>query len=181
MGEFVWKGTRYVGRHTPLVTRDTWDRVQDILSGRAPRRKAPRVKRDFAFSRLVRCGACAAEGLRFLLVGEIKKERYVYYRCEECKRRRRAVHVREEAIVRAFVEAWNDAARDPDIRNAIVAAAVLANDCDDESVALELPELLAVFQEPGSAAFRRRLVEQLHSNSVWRDGSLRVGWRNRTQ
>ena len=171
MGEFDWKGTRYVGRHAPLVGRNVWDCVQDILSGRAPRRKAARTRRTFAFSGLVHCGTCATDGLSFLLVGELKKERYVYYRCEECKRRHRAVYVREEAIVRAFMDVWSDAARDPAVRDAITAAAVLADEAGDERSALELAEVLVSFDEAGSTAFRSRLTRTLHSNSVWKDGA----------
>ena len=104
MGEFEWKGRCYPGIHPPLVSRDAWDRVQDILSGRArPRRR--RRRHELLFSGIVNCGRCAAEGRQFLLVGEVQKERYVYYHCEECRRRGRAEYVRQEVIVRAFLEA----------------------------------------------------------------------------
>lgn len=104
MGEFEWKGRCYPGIHTPLVSRDAWDRVQDILSGRArPRRR--RRRHELLFSGIVNCGRCAAEDRRFLLVGEVQKERYVYYHCEECKRRGRARYIRQEVLVQAFLEA----------------------------------------------------------------------------
>jgi len=105
MGEFDWNGKRYLGVHAPLVPRDVWDRAQELLSGRAPRHRQPRRHREFLFSGLIHCGCCAQEGRSFLLVAEIKKERYVYYRCEECKRRQRAEYVREERLVEAFVGA----------------------------------------------------------------------------
>jgi len=102
---------QYQGTHEPLVTRETWDRAQEILTGRAPwhKERKKRRRRQFTFSGLIRCGTCADEGMSFLLVPEIKKERYIYYRCEECKRRRRAVYIREEKIVKAFTAALSTA------------------------------------------------------------------------
>ena len=104
IGEFDWKGVRYRGSHEPLVSRTLWETVQNLLGRRAPRHRV-RQRHEFAFSRLVRCGRCRDEGRRFLLVAERQKRRYVYYRCEECKRRRRAEFVREERLVEAFGEA----------------------------------------------------------------------------
>ena len=53
-GEFVWKGRIYKGRHTPLISVDLFERVQDALNSRQ-RKKLRRAKNDFAFRR-----SCAA-------------------------------------------------------------------------------------------------------------------------
>ncbi len=42
-GEFVWKGRIYKGRHTPLISVDLFERVQDALESRQ-RKKLRRVK-----------------------------------------------------------------------------------------------------------------------------------------
>jgi site-specific DNA recombinase len=68
--------------------------------------KAKRRRHDFAFSGLIACHACGCA-----VVGEIKKQRYVYYHCTgyadkcqgnpaSCRRR----HVREEALEARFTE-----------------------------------------------------------------------------
>ncbi len=75
MGDFDFAGTTYQGVHAPLVTRECWNRVQQLLDARADN-KTRKVKHDFAFTGLVRCGHCGC-----LMVGEIKKGRYVYYHC----------------------------------------------------------------------------------------------------
>ncbi len=54
-GYFVWKGELMKGSHTPLVTKETWDRVQNILSGR--HFKHPR-QNNFFFMRLLKCPDC---------------------------------------------------------------------------------------------------------------------------
>ena len=141
MGEFDWLGVRYLGTHEPLVSRKTWDRVQEILTGRAPwrRKRKERQRRQFSFSGLIRCGTCADEGLSFLLVAEIKKECYIYYRCEECKRRRRAVYIREEKIAEAFTAAL--AAADLDPAKLAHAASALQGDGTMDSHQLEIDQL----------------------------------------
>ncbi len=73
--EFDWNGMTYPSAHEPLVTRDRWNRVQELLDARAEN-KTRKVKHEFAFAGLVRCGHCGC-----LMVGEIKKGRYVYYHC----------------------------------------------------------------------------------------------------
>jgi len=74
-GDFDWDGTTYVGTHEPLVSRETWQRVQDLLDARGKNRTR-KVKHDFPYTGLVHCGHCGC-----LLVGELKKGTYVYYHC----------------------------------------------------------------------------------------------------
>ena len=243
MGEFDWRGVRYRGSHEPLVSRRIWDQVQDTLTGRVPRRRT-RQRHTFAFSRLVQCGLCRDEGRRLFLVAERQKKKYVYYRCEECKRRRRAVFVREEHLVEGYARARATLQLNREVRAAIANAigepdtvptndgelalvrlrvehadlkarielayddrlagridaatfdvradrwrariAELAREIEDHDciadstdgdAKLELGELADIFRETTEPLLRRRLVESLHSNSVWRDGSLHVEWR----
>lgn len=105
MGEFDWDGVRYEGTHEPIVTRDLWEKVQDLLGSRATNCRLTQT-REFAFSGLVYCGTCRALGGDYLYVGQIKKERYTYYHCEECRRRGRPVtYLKEERLVQAWTEA----------------------------------------------------------------------------
>ena len=56
-GEFEWKGTMYQGTYEPLVGKNTWDRVQDLLDARQESRHRKMIH-DFTYSGLVRCGHC---------------------------------------------------------------------------------------------------------------------------
>jgi site-specific DNA recombinase len=98
MGEFEWNGRIYLGKHQPLVTSDLWKRVQGVLDSRHAK-KQRRVKHDFAFSGLIACGHCGCS-----IVGEIKKQRYVYYHCTGHKGRCDEPYVREEIIETQFSE-----------------------------------------------------------------------------
>lgn len=96
MGEFEWNGRLYQGSHLPLVTRDLWERVQDMMDGRNAS-KHRRVKHDFAFSGLIACGHCGCS-----IVGEIKKQRYIYYHCTGYKGKCEEPYVREEVLEEKF-------------------------------------------------------------------------------
>ena len=100
--EFEWNRKDLIkGKHEPLVSSEMWERVQGVLDGRFAR-KAKRGRHDFAFSGLIAC----AQGCGCAVVGEIKKQRYVYYhftgyadKCRDnpalCCRR---FYVREEVL-----------------------------------------------------------------------------------
>ena len=79
--------------------------MQGVLDGRFAK-KAKRGKHDFAFSGLIACHACGCA-----VVGEVKKERYVYYHCigyaDKCQGNPaicRRHYVREEALEKQFTE-----------------------------------------------------------------------------
>jgi DNA invertase Pin-like site-specific DNA recombinase len=104
-GWFEWNGKLIEGRHEALIPVELWERVQGVLDGRFAR-KAKRGKHDFAFSGLIACAQCGCA-----VVGEIKKQRYVYYHCTgyadkcagnpaSCRRK----HVREETLEAQFTE-----------------------------------------------------------------------------
>ncbi|WP_235512353.1 MULTISPECIES: recombinase family protein [unclassified Sphingomonas] len=97
-GEFEWLGKRYQGTHEPLISVELWSRVQGILDGRHTKR-VQGVEKDFLFTGLVHCGHCGC-----LLVGDIKKQKYIYYRCSHAKRKCPDPYVREEALVELFRE-----------------------------------------------------------------------------
>ncbi len=81
-GLIVRNGESYAGAHTPMISRDEFERVQELL-GRPNRRHHKRYL--FAFTGLIRCGECSA-----MITAEEKVNRYgsryVYYRCTKRKR-----------------------------------------------------------------------------------------------
>ena len=97
-GDFDWNGRTYRGTQVPLITKDLWDHVQTILDRRFAN-KHRKVKHDFAFSGLISCGHCGCS-----LVGEIKKQRYVYYHCTGWKGRCPEPYTREEALEEQFTD-----------------------------------------------------------------------------
>ncbi len=84
-------GETFSGLHPPMVTREEFDRVQDIL-GR-PGRPRPK-KHSFPFTGLIVCGLCGGS-----ITAEVHTKpsglKYVYYRCS---RQKANVVCREPAI-----------------------------------------------------------------------------------
>ena len=74
-GEFVWKGKTYVGKDPTIVSKAVWRRCQERLDGFPDTRPAAR---DFAFQGLLSCAHCGAA-----ITAELKKKKYVYYRCAQ--------------------------------------------------------------------------------------------------
>ena len=77
VGEIIHAGATYPGRHRPMVTDAEFERVQSRL--RKPGRPRP-SRHHFAFTGLIRCGACGGT-----VTAEHKTNaygaRYVYYHC----------------------------------------------------------------------------------------------------
>jgi site-specific DNA recombinase len=104
-GRFDWDGKTYQGSHEAIVPAELWERVQDMMDGRSAR-GTKKGRRNFAFSGLIVCHACGCA-----VVGEIKKERYVYYHCtgyaDKCEGKPascRRKYIREEVLGAKFTE-----------------------------------------------------------------------------
>jgi len=63
----------FQGAHPPIIEKRLYDEVQAVLRGR---RVPTSATHDLFARRLIRCAACKAH-----LIGELQKQRYVYYRC----------------------------------------------------------------------------------------------------
>ncbi|MES2416286.1 MAG: recombinase family protein [Patescibacteria group bacterium] len=74
MGSIRWNDVVYGnGLHTPLVSKELFDKVQYMLT----RKKAPHYKRHvFKFSKMIECGECGGS-----ISGEIQKG-FIYYSCK---------------------------------------------------------------------------------------------------
>ena len=124
MGDFEWNGRVYKGAHEPIVSRELWERVQEVLEGRHAKRHR-RVKHNFAFSGLISCGHCGCA-----IVGEMKKQRYVYYHCSGYKRKCPEPYVREEALEGQFTELLHRLTFDAEVLDWV--REVLSQSHDDE-------------------------------------------------
>ncbi|MBY0110240.1 MAG: recombinase family protein [Candidatus Babeliaceae bacterium] len=91
MGDFVWKGQRYEnGSHEPIVSKELFHKVQTIL--RNPHKSKSR-KGLFPYTNLIKCGICGCA-----LTAEIKKEKYVYYRCSGYKGNCKQTYLKQEVL-----------------------------------------------------------------------------------
>lgn len=81
-----------------MVSLDLWESVQAVLDGRSHVRDQTE-ERGFLFPGLITCGHCGG-----MLVGDIKKQKYIYYRCSRYKGNCKEPYVRQEKLLEQFVD-----------------------------------------------------------------------------
>jgi site-specific DNA recombinase len=87
------------GTHTPMVSKELWDRVQAHLSSRPGKHRE--TKHLFPYGAgLMTCGKCGCT-----ITAELKKSRFVYYRCTGYREAHPLEYVREEALTEQFAGA----------------------------------------------------------------------------
>jgi site-specific DNA recombinase len=88
MGIVVWEGRRHVGRHQPLVSQDTFDQVQALLTSARVSGDRPQVHEHYLRGTVV-CAECLGR----LLYGRHKgrSSHYEYFSCINRAARRRQV------------------------------------------------------------------------------------------
>ena len=94
-GALPWKGQLFRGKHEPVISKALFDRVQERLHGRA----LGKTKRSFPYRGLLTCGYCGCG-----ITAEIKKGKYVYYRCTYGRGECEQPYRREEQLSR---ELWS--------------------------------------------------------------------------
>jgi len=96
-GSFLWKGKLYKGIHQPIITKQQFDRVQAVLSGKGHSYQVS--KNGFAFNNLLRCGVCGCK-----VLGEQKKGKYTYYHCTFSKGRHgsKGSYLKENRLAELF-------------------------------------------------------------------------------
>jgi DNA invertase Pin-like site-specific DNA recombinase len=89
-GSFYWDGKLYPGTHIPLISYTLFDQAQAAFrSHNQPKYK----KRAFAFGGLLRCAYDDCT-----VTAEIKKNRYIYYRCTGYRGKCALPYFREEEL-----------------------------------------------------------------------------------
>lgn len=58
MGDFVFKGVRYAGKHEPIISRELWQNVQRTIKNKTTKTSN---KRDFLFSGMFKCSHCGCK------------------------------------------------------------------------------------------------------------------------
>lgn len=90
IGMFYFNGELYQGSHEPLISRELFERVQQVMArhGHAHTKR----KHLFPFIGLLRCGECGCA-----ITAELQKGHH-YYRCSKKKRPCSQRYLREEAL-----------------------------------------------------------------------------------
>jgi len=98
-GHFRYSGEMYEGRHTPIVEKRLFDKVQEVVKLRGRIQKAK--KEPTALCRLMKCGECGCSITAEAITKRQKNgnvHRYVYYRCTKKRGPCSQSYVREEVL-----------------------------------------------------------------------------------
>lgn len=94
LGNFVFRGQHYTGKHEPLIDIETFEKVQKAFK----KDSKPDMYRQhqFLFAGMFKCEACGSA-----ITGEIKKGKYIYYRCgnkdHNCPNK--SIYVKEQELM----------------------------------------------------------------------------------
>lgn len=96
----VGSGQWYKGAHTPLITKELFDLVQQKLSDNF-QNSGPNNK-EFAFTKLITCGNCSS-GItaeeKFKNLKDGGRSRHVYYKCTRSKNQTCLNRINEQALI----------------------------------------------------------------------------------
>jgi DNA invertase Pin-like site-specific DNA recombinase len=95
-GDFIWGGNLYSGIHPPIVTKELWDRVQQVFE---EKHRGTSGKRRYAYCGLLRCADCGCA-----ITAETQKQKYIYYHCTLNKGKHNNIYVREEELEAQYTE-----------------------------------------------------------------------------
>ena len=111
IGQFEWSGRTYQGTHPPLITHELWAQAQAVLCGH----NRPKYgKHEFAFRGLL---TCAHDNCT--VTAEIKKNKYVYYRCSHGRGPCDLPRFREQEIAERLGHVLRDVSIPPEVARAI--------------------------------------------------------------
>ena len=91
-GDFLYKGILYKGQHKPIVSKELWDKANEVLGGEHRPRST-----NFAFSNMLRCERCDCS-----ILAEQKGDN-IYYHCS-LKRKKHSMkkYLKEEKMIEQF-------------------------------------------------------------------------------
>lgn len=84
----------YPHRHEPIISHETFERVQKVRLSRS-QKPFQTVAKPFIFRGLITCGNCHC-----LVTPEIKKEKYIYYSCTNAKKICQRDYVNEDIFLK---------------------------------------------------------------------------------
>ena len=108
-----WSGKEYEGKHTPMVTREEFARVQQVIAGRNRSVVHQKVRPEFPLRGLARCDACGHPVTGAFTRG--RSRRYPYYVCQHTSCAKRGKSHPAEAVHGEFEQFLDSVAPEPEI------------------------------------------------------------------
>ncbi len=113
-GTFIWNGKQFPGTHEPIISQELFDKVQMKFGNSG---KPKYNSKEFAFKGILTCGHCGCT-----MTAEIKKGKYIYYRCTNGKGKCEQDYIREEKLSEIMAEVVSQIRIAPEIAERIRSA-----------------------------------------------------------
>ncbi len=163
IGQFQWEDKLYNGTHTPLISYELFERVQDVFRGH----NRPKYRnREFAFAGLL---TCAHDNCT--VTAEIKKGKYTYYHCTGFRGKCGLPYFREEELANRLGAILKDIHIPDEILAQLNKSLLGDRDREREAVQREQERLQHRLVE------LRRRIDQAYVDKV--DGKIPVGFWQR--
>lgn len=185
-GEFeypVGSGNWYTGKHTPIITKELFDKVQSTINENfVPKTES----KEFAFTKLIKCGHCGS-GIsadeKFKKLKDGGTNRHVYYFCTharniDCKNS----PINEQTLISELVELMDKVDLDEiGIRSRIEQeiarfnkfnAGVLGNKQQSNSTEIDIRNYTKYLLKEGTIIEKRELLSCLKSKLILRDKKI---------
>jgi DNA invertase Pin-like site-specific DNA recombinase len=178
----VKSGNFYTGKHTPLITKELFDIVQQQVKSQVIKSEG----KEFAFTRLMTCGLCgsgisADEKFKKLKNGTVN--RHVYYGCTKSKDRNcKCGYINEEDLLNQFEQLLDKINLDEiGIKEKIkleverfkkFQRVILRNKNKIEVGDIDIRNYAKYILKEGSVLEKRELLGNLRSKIVYKDKTL---------
>jgi DNA invertase Pin-like site-specific DNA recombinase len=175
IGRFEWSGQTYQGTHPALISPELYSQVQAVLCGH----NRPKYgKQNIAFRGML---TCAHDDC--MVTGELKKNKYVYYRCTGYRGKCALPRFREEEIAEKMGHVLRDVSIPAEVVEAIAASlqrvhAQLRNESEQKRARLERE--LAALHAHMDAAYLDKLDGKIsldfwqRKQADWQHEELRI-------
>jgi site-specific DNA recombinase len=165
LGFFEWRKREYRGIHPPLVDFTTFDRVQEIISGRNVNKRRPHGHR-FAFAGLL---TCSIDNCRY--TAELHKRKYIHYHCSFAKGKHKAPYINESSVSEMLGAVLRPLALPMDATRQIIASlqADAANNRRDRRLEMDrVSHQLSAVRDRMRRAYRDKLDGTI-DESFWKE------------
>lgn len=98
-GVMIIKEKRYRHKYEPLISKDLYDKVQDVKNG-FTKKSFKYAGLPYFYRGLIECGECGCS------ITPERSKGYVYYHCTQYKGKHKAPYIREEELTQQLVEAF---------------------------------------------------------------------------
>jgi len=163
-GYFRQKGELYKGKHTPLISKALWDRVQERLDGKAQIKSGRR--HVFKYRGFMTCGECGCS------ITAEKQKGHIYYRCTKSRGDCSQAYIREEDLEARLSEIFDPIKIEKEVMDFITGRLKELYNEDNqeqEKISKSLKIKLTLLKKEKKKLFRKMVNDQIDDQEMYNE------------